>query len=93
MGFVFIKQFLEFPSVCISWDLLKLTKVHAICLSCHLDQVEAFIEMVVNTTYSLLQRYYTENSKKIFPEMKLRGLIPNSYIHVSVRKYKSFTDK
>jgi hypothetical protein len=26
----------------------------------------------------------TENSKQIFPEMKLRGLIPNFYIHVSV---------
>jgi hypothetical protein len=27
----------------------------------------------------------TENSKQIFPEMKLCGLVPNSYIHVSVR--------
>jgi hypothetical protein len=27
---------------------------------------------------------YTENSKQIFPEMKLRGLSSNSYIHVSV---------
>ncbi len=26
----------------------------------------------------------TENSKKIFPEMKLRGLVPNFCIHVSV---------
>ncbi len=43
-------------------------------------------------SYSL-QRYYTENSKQIFPEMKLRGLIPNSYIYVSVRIYKSFKDK
>jgi hypothetical protein len=32
---------------------------------------------------SRLQRQYTENSKKIFPEMKLRGLSANSYIHVS----------
>ncbi len=31
-----------------------------------------------------LQRQYTENSKQIFQEMKLRGLSPNSYIHVSV---------
>jgi hypothetical protein len=31
-----------------------------------------------------LQRQYTENSKQIFPEIKLRGLSPNSYIHVSV---------
>jgi hypothetical protein len=33
---------------------------------------------------SALQRQYTENSKQIFPEIKLRGLSPNSYIHVSV---------
>jgi hypothetical protein len=30
------------------------------------------------------QTHCTENSKKIFPEMKLRGLVPNFYIHVSV---------
>ncbi len=35
--------------------------------------------------YTTMQRQYTENSKQIFPEMKLRGLVPNSYIHVSVR--------
>jgi hypothetical protein len=27
---------------------------------------------------------YTENSKQIFPEKKLGGIGPNSYIHVSV---------
>ncbi len=32
-----------------------------------------------------LQRHYTENSRQIFPKMKLRGLIPNAYIQVSVR--------
>jgi hypothetical protein len=26
----------------------------------------------------------TENPVYVFPEMKLRGLLPNSYIHVSV---------
>ncbi len=26
----------------------------------------------------------TENTKQIFPEMKLCGLVPNFYIHVSV---------
>jgi hypothetical protein len=31
-----------------------------------------------------LQSHYTKNSKQIFPEMKLRGLVPNSYIHVSM---------
>jgi hypothetical protein len=31
-----------------------------------------------------LQRQCTKNLKQIFQEMKLRGLSPNSYIHVSV---------
>jgi hypothetical protein len=31
-----------------------------------------------------LQRYFTENSKHIFPEKELRGHSPKSYIHVSV---------
>jgi hypothetical protein len=31
-----------------------------------------------------LQMHCTENLKQIFPEMKLRGLVPNFYIHVSV---------
>jgi hypothetical protein len=30
--------------------------------------------------------YCTENPIYVFPEMKLRGLVPNSYIHVSVKK-------
>ncbi len=34
--------------------------------------------------FTALQRHSTENSKQIFPEMKLRGLVPNSYIRVSV---------
>jgi hypothetical protein len=29
-------------------------------------------------------KHCIENSKQIFPEMKLCGLVPNSYIHVSV---------
>ena len=33
-------------------------------------------------TAKILQ--YTEKSKHIFPEKKLRGRSPNSYIHVSV---------
>jgi hypothetical protein len=31
-----------------------------------------------------LQRHCTKNSKQIFPEMKLPGLVPNSCIHESV---------
>jgi hypothetical protein len=27
---------------------------------------------------------FTENSKQIYPEVKLHGLVPNFYIHVSV---------
>jgi hypothetical protein len=34
---------------------------------------------------ALQKGHYTENSKQIYPEMKLRGLVPNSDIHVSVR--------
>jgi hypothetical protein len=30
-----------------------------------------------------LKRHYNENSKQRFPEKELRGLSPNSYIHVS----------
>ncbi len=32
-----------------------------------------------------LQKYCTENWRKIFPERKLRGLSPNLYIHISMR--------
>jgi hypothetical protein len=38
-----------------------------------------------NTT--ALQRHYTENAKQILPEMKLRGLVLDSYIHVSVSDF------
>ncbi len=34
--------------------------------------------------FCTLQRQFTENSKQIFPEIKLRGLSPNSYFYVSV---------
>jgi hypothetical protein len=32
----------------------------------------------------MLQRHCTESPKQIFPEMKLRGLVPHSYIHVHI---------
>jgi hypothetical protein len=38
----------------------------------------------VMKAYPTLQRRCTENSKQIFPKMKLLGLVANSYIHVSV---------
>jgi hypothetical protein len=35
-----------------------------------------------NSSYSsVLQRHCTKYWKQIFPEMKLRGIVPNSYIH------------
>jgi hypothetical protein len=34
----------------------------------------------------------TENPTYVFPEMKLRGLVPNSYLHVSV-SYFYFQDR
>jgi hypothetical protein len=38
----------------------------------------------------VVQPHCTENSKHIFPERKLRGLVPNVYIHVSVSNLFSF---
>jgi hypothetical protein len=35
-------------------------------------------------SYTAKTQYVTKNLKKIFPEKLLRGLNPNSYIHVSV---------
>ncbi len=32
----------------------------------------------------LICKHCTENSKYLFPEMKVRGLVPYFYIHVSV---------
>jgi hypothetical protein len=34
-----------------------------------------------------LRRHCTENLNQIVPEIKLRGLVPNSYIHVNVRNF------
>jgi hypothetical protein len=48
------------------------------------DQHVSFEEFRCDFTKPTLQRQYTENLKQIFPEMKLRGLSPSSYIHVSV---------
>jgi hypothetical protein len=39
--------------------------------------------LVVITTYSECT-HCTENRNYVLPEMKLHGLVPNSYIHVSV---------
>ncbi len=43
------------------------------------------ISVCVASPYYTLQRKNAENSKQMFPEMKLRCLGPNSYIHVFVR--------
>jgi hypothetical protein len=32
----------------------------------------------------MVTSHWTENPIYVFPEMKLRSLVPNSYIHVSV---------
>ncbi len=39
---------------------------------------------ILHSPSSTLQRPCTENAKQIFPEMKLRGLVPNSTIHIQV---------
>jgi hypothetical protein len=38
-----------------------------------------------------LQIHNTENSKQIFPEEELRGLIPNIHIHVSVSDRSAYS--
>jgi hypothetical protein len=37
--------------------------------------------------YLLIYVYCTENPIYVFPEMKLRGLVPSSFIHVSVSDF------
>jgi len=49
--------------------------------------MEISMSALKNSGVISLQRQYTENLKQIFPEMKLRGLSPNSYIHFSVRDF------
>ncbi len=44
----------------------------------------SFRETIILRSTRTLQRPYTIIRKKIFPEMKLCGLSPNSYIHVFV---------
>jgi hypothetical protein len=34
--------------------------------------------------YDTLQMHCPENSKQMFPEMKLRALVPNFYIHLPI---------
>ncbi len=43
------------------------------------SSIKNIVEQTVSTTKTLYQ-----NSKQIFSEMKLRGLVPNFLIHVSV---------
>ncbi len=40
--------------------------------------------MLLDRFVAALQRHLTENFKQIFPEMKLRGIVPIFHIHVSV---------
>jgi hypothetical protein len=42
------------------------------------------LESAKRTTLATLQRRRTKNLKQIFPEMKLLGPVPNSYIPESV---------
>ncbi len=49
----------------------------------------AFVGILESLT--ALQRHRTENVNKIFPEMKLRGLILNSYIHIYLWAIDIFT--
>jgi hypothetical protein len=42
-------------------------------------KVQKIMHLVFQTAKTL-----SKNTKRIFPEMKLRGLVPNSHIHVLV---------
>jgi hypothetical protein len=83
----------------IYWGLDFLFSCYAFILSALLSEEAVSVPRIV------LQRHCTENSKQTFPEMKLRGLVPQSYIHESVHlfccskicgpivgTYKSLTD-
>ncbi len=48
-------------------------KTHVGVLIQHVDQLPG-----------ALQKYYTENSKHLFPEKELRGHSPHSYIYISL---------
>jgi hypothetical protein len=48
------------------------------------NPVEGYFENRFSPTISLWVIHCTENSRQIFPEMKLRGLVPNFCIHASV---------
>jgi hypothetical protein len=63
------------PSHCKSW------LVYADSL--YFDFVNKCRGTLLHCTNHTQQRHYTENAKQIFPEMKMRGLVPSSYIHVS----------
>ncbi len=49
-------------------------------LRIHFHRV-SYVQSIICTAKTL-----SENSKQIFPEMKLRGLVPNCYMYVSVRE-------
>jgi hypothetical protein len=46
--------------------------------------LQRLILQAMLSPHAALQMHCIENSKQIFTEMKLRGLVPNFYIHVSV---------
>jgi hypothetical protein len=58
-------------------NLMLLSRTSVVVTLSHL--YDAGSKFANNAT---LQRYNIENSKQIFPEKELRGLSPNSYIHV-----------
>ncbi len=50
-----------------------------------ISKVGAELSNCSDTVSTYLYLHCTENPIYVFPEMKLRGLVPNTYIHVSVR--------
>jgi hypothetical protein len=52
----------------------------ALCSTSH----QCAYVLYVKRSYIALLRHCTENSKQILSEMKLRGVVPNSYVNVSM---------
>ncbi len=62
--------------------LLFLTTFASLMLSSRLQYCMCLSSYL--PVFGLVYLHYTENPIYVFPQMKLRSLVPNSYIHLSV---------
>ncbi len=64
---------------CAEREILEWEQKGHVPLRCDVDK-----RLAALTVNAKVTTHCTENHIYVFPEMKLRGLVPNSYIHVSV---------